>query len=109
MLSNIATLSTARPLHMLRAGLVGYAWRLPGAQRVPHPDALCAVVQDGETPTWIAAYNGNNKCMEALLGAGANPDLAKKVPHLARIGPGRACRVEGVVAVLVSLFHVCDR
>ena len=40
---------------------------------------VCWVVQDGATPAYIASWEGELKCLEVLIAAGADVNKAKKV------------------------------
>ena len=40
---------------------------------------VCWVAQDGATPACIASHNGEHKCLELLIAAGAGVNRADKV------------------------------
>ncbi len=36
-------------------------------------------VQSGQTPLWVASFDGHQKCMELLIDVGANVDVPREV------------------------------
>ncbi len=40
---------------------------------------LCHVLQTGQSPLWVASFYGHLKCVELLLGGGANVDVQNVV------------------------------
>ncbi len=51
-------------------------------QTLPSQHAVIIVshsVQSGQSPLWLASFNGHQKCVELLIEAGANVDMQKEV------------------------------